>query len=217
MSTLGVDLGGTTGWAWRPTEGVIASGTWDMTPRKGEHPGERYRLFEYHLFEMYRAAAFTVVFYEDVKAHKGTLAAHAYGGRKAILLSFCAVRQIPCHGIGVTQVKKLWTGHGNANKATMIAEAEARGYAPIDDNEADALAVLHYGIINGDEFLPKPAKRRVSRKRSGGRRTAGDSSGTTSTQPTAERSHDLAAINAELADIVFTMRSPQDYEEFETA
>jgi hypothetical protein len=31
---------------------------------------------------------------------------------------------------------------GNADKAAMIAAMQARGFAPADDNEADALALL---------------------------------------------------------------------------
>ena len=35
-----------------------------------------------------------------------------------------------------------WVGDVNANKAAMIAAKRARGFAPADDNEADALALL---------------------------------------------------------------------------
>jgi hypothetical protein len=38
--------------------------------------------------------------------------------------------------------KRYATGKGNADKAAMIAAMRARGFAPTDDNEADALALL---------------------------------------------------------------------------
>ena len=38
--------------------------------------------------------------------------------------------------------KRYATGRGNADKAKMVAAIEARGFAPADDNEADAIALL---------------------------------------------------------------------------
>jgi len=37
-------------------------------------------------------------------------------------------------------------GKGNASKDEMVASARARGHLPADDNEADALALLHWAI-----------------------------------------------------------------------
>jgi Holliday junction resolvasome RuvABC endonuclease subunit len=42
----------------------------------------------------------------------------------------------------VGEIKKSFTGKGNAPKEAMIAEARRRGYEPVDDNEADAIAIL---------------------------------------------------------------------------
>ena len=45
-------------------------------------------------------------------------------------------------------VRKHFTGKGNAKsaelKAMTMAACRARGWAPVDDNEADALAILDY-------------------------------------------------------------------------
>ena len=38
------------------------------------------------------------------------------------------------------------TGKGNAGKDEMIAAVVKRGFTPADDNEADALALLHWAI-----------------------------------------------------------------------
>jgi Holliday junction resolvasome RuvABC endonuclease subunit len=84
------------------------------------------------------------VYYEDVKRHEGVLAAHAYGGFLAMLQAWCATNRIPMHAVGVGEIKKHWTGKGNANKAAMVDEAKRRGYAPVDDNHADALAILSF-------------------------------------------------------------------------
>jgi hypothetical protein len=37
-------------------------------------------------------------------------------------------------------------GKGNADKAAVIAAIRARGFSPVDDNEADALAILLWAI-----------------------------------------------------------------------
>jgi hypothetical protein len=65
------------------------------------------------------------------------------------LKSWCMERSIVPQPAGVGQIKKFWTGKGNATKDDMIAEARARGFDPVDDNEADALALLHRRIILG--------------------------------------------------------------------
>lgn len=43
-------------------------------------------------------------------------------------------------------IKKYATGKGNASKDQMIAAIQARDHTPADDNEADALALLHWAI-----------------------------------------------------------------------
>ena len=49
-------------------------------------------------------------------------------------------------GVPVGTIKKHATGKGNAGKSEMIVAAKVRGHNPVDDNEADALALLHWAI-----------------------------------------------------------------------
>ncbi len=46
----------------------------------------------------------------------------------------------------VGTIKRHATGKGNASKGDVIAAMRARGYAVRDDNEADALALLHWAL-----------------------------------------------------------------------
>jgi len=46
----------------------------------------------------------------------------------------------------VGTIKRHATGRGNAGKAEVIAAMKARGYTVRDDNEADALALLHWAL-----------------------------------------------------------------------
>ena len=64
----------------------------------------------------------------------------------ASLTSWAELRGIPYEGVPVGTIKRHATGKGNANKAAMIAAAKARGFSPADDNEADAIAILHWAI-----------------------------------------------------------------------
>lgn len=86
----------------------------------------------------------TSVYFEEVRSHKGTAAAHKYGGFIAILTSWCEHHNIPYQGVGVGTIKKYISGKGNASKQEVIAAVVARGYNPKDDNEADAIALLNY-------------------------------------------------------------------------
>jgi len=48
--------------------------------------------------------------------------------------------------VPVGTIKKHATGRGNANKLMMITAMQALGHNPVDDNEADALALLRWAI-----------------------------------------------------------------------
>ena len=74
-----------------------------------------------------------------------TDAAHVYGGLMASLTSWAELRGVPYEGVPVGTIKQHATGKGNAPKQAMINAARARGFSPADDNEADAIAILHLG------------------------------------------------------------------------
>ena len=88
--------------------------------------------------------------FEEVRRHVSTDAAHAYGGFLATLTAWCEHHQIPYQGVPVGTIKKHATGKGNASKGEMVASARARGHAPTDDNEADALALLSWAVHHHD-------------------------------------------------------------------
>jgi crossover junction endodeoxyribonuclease RuvC len=138
---LALDLGTTCGYAAGPRP--IVSGTWNLKPGRFDGGGMRFVKFKARLAEVCDAWGVQRVAFEEVRKHAGTDAAHVYGGLMATLTAFCEEKKIPYEGIPVGEIKKFWTGRGNAKKEVMIAEAERRGFHPSDDNEADALAILH--------------------------------------------------------------------------
>lgn len=142
MNLLALDLGTTTGFALA-TGGAITSGTWKHKGNnRYEGGGMRYLRFRSNLAEIHVKFPITAIWFEEVRRHAGTDAAHVYGGMLATLTAWCEENDIPYEGVPVGSIKKFATGKGNADKAAMIAAAIALGYAPTDDNEADALHLL---------------------------------------------------------------------------
>lgn len=142
MTILALDLGTTTGWAMRAPSGLITSGTASFKPGRFDGGGMRYLRFSRWLDEM-GVGGLAGIWFEEVRRHAATDAAHVYGGLMATLTAWAELRGIPYEGVPVGTIKRHATGKGNANKEAMIAAARARGFDPADDNEADALALLH--------------------------------------------------------------------------
>lgn len=142
---LSLDLGTQTGWALLARDGVTLSGSQPFKPGRFEGGGMRYLRFHEWLGAMNDSAfGFGVIYFEEVRRHAGTDAAHIYGGLMATLTAWAEKRNIPYTAVPVGTIKRHWTGKGNASKEAMIAEAVRRGFRPADDNEADALALLDY-------------------------------------------------------------------------
>src|SRR5690606_19880243 len=89
------------------------------------------------------------VYFEEVRRHAGTDAAHLYGGFLATLTAWCEQRGLAYEGVPVGTIKRHVTGKGNADKAAVLAAIRARGFAATDDNEADAIAILLWAIETG--------------------------------------------------------------------
>ncbi|WP_375633285.1 MULTISPECIES: crossover junction endodeoxyribonuclease RuvC [unclassified Bartonella] len=150
QTILCLDLGTKTGWALRDADGFITSDTEHFQSRRFEGGGMRYLRFKKWLTELKRSVdEIDAVYFEEVRRHVGTDASHVYGGFLATLTAWCEHHQIPYEGIPVGTIKKAMTGKGNASKEEMIKAMRAKGHAPCDDNEADALAIL-YLMKEGD-------------------------------------------------------------------
>lgn len=142
---LALDLGTNTGFAIGDMLAIV-SGHWNLKPGRYDGGGMRFVKFRSALNELYSAWSIERVYYEEVRRHAGTDAAHVYGGLMATLTAWCEEKGIPYSSLPVGAVKKNWTGKGNASKAEMIAEAEIRGFKPQTEDEADALAVFDLAL-----------------------------------------------------------------------
>ncbi len=148
---LALDLGTTTGWALRGNDGHITSGSESFRPQRFEGGGMRYLRFGRWISEIQKSVSeLQFLYFEEVRRHVSTDAAHAYGGFLATLTAWCEHHGIPYLGVPVGTIKKHATGKGNAGKDAVIAAVRALGFDPADDNEADALALLHWAIQQHD-------------------------------------------------------------------
>jgi crossover junction endodeoxyribonuclease RuvC len=146
---LALDLGSRCGWAVLPRSGRIASGVSEFKPGRFEGAGMAFLRFEKFLADVTNASGpFDAVVFEEVRAHAGTLAAQVYGGFLAHLTAWCERHAVPYLGVPVATIKRHVTGKGNASKDDVINAVRARGHAPKDDNEADAIAILLWAIAN---------------------------------------------------------------------
>ncbi|GHT96548.1 hypothetical protein FACS1894122_14940 [Alphaproteobacteria bacterium] len=145
MNLLALDLGSTTGYAILHNDN-ICSGTRNFKQVRLANGGLRFLQFRNWLIDVIQKYETENVFYEDVKRHLGTDAAHVYGGYLSHLAVVCEEFQIPYMGLPVGSIKKAAAEKGNATKDEMISAAEARGFKPCDHNEADALAILLLAI-----------------------------------------------------------------------
>jgi len=167
---LALDLGTTTGWALRSANGPVAHGFVSFKSQRFEGGGMRYLRFGRWLADMLAlsgsesdapidSAVIGAVYFEEVRRHLGVDAAHVYGGLLATLTAWCEHHQIPYQGVPVGTIKRHATGKGNAGKAEVIAAMKALGHPVTDDNEADALALLHWALAQGvDPALGKEVR-----------------------------------------------------------
>lgn len=104
---LCLDLGTKMGWAICDADGRITSDTEHFQSRRFEGGGMRYLRFKQWLSELKRSVdGIDAVYFEEVRRHVGTDAAHVYGGFLGHLTAWCEHHQIPYEGIPVGTIKK---------------------------------------------------------------------------------------------------------------
>lgn len=140
MIKLSLDLAQHVGYAVFDDNKYITSGHAELKKNKGKLSSHLYFYSEYlpNLVSQFKP---DLILYEDVCRHVSTKSAHAYGAYKIMLLCFCEQNNIKTAGVGVTHIKKVFCGKGNAKKEDVIKKANQLGFAVTDDNEADAIAI----------------------------------------------------------------------------
>ena len=108
-TVLALDLGTTIGWAIRGFDGLITSGIVSFKPSRYDGGGMRYLRFTNWLTEIDRLSGpVGAIWFEEVRRHAGTDAAHVYGGLMATLTSWAELRGVPYQGVPLGTIKKSY-------------------------------------------------------------------------------------------------------------
>lgn len=144
-SLIALDFGAKTGWAVASKKGVYTG--MEHIGAKNAREGLRIRRLLSHLDSLHvRFGPFQTLYYEDVKRHIGTDAAHCYGAYRGAVMYWALQFDVEVVPLGVSAIKKFITGNGRAQKVDVILACRAkRPQEYYDDNEADALAALVTG------------------------------------------------------------------------
>jgi hypothetical protein len=142
MNILALDCATHLGWATR-IDGHIESGVQDFSKRRGESNGMMFLRFRKWLRE-FSELNIGLVCYEAAH-HRGGAAVEIcvnLTGRAQEFAAAIGAETLPVH---TASLKKFVTGSGRAGKEEMMAWFEGKvGRKPIDDNEADAMALLYF-------------------------------------------------------------------------
>ena len=160
---LALDLATRTGWAILTDGGRIHSGTTSFALRKHEGAGQLYMKFRNLLLFLKQAnPSLSRIVYERVSGPTRS-SPQIYCGLLAMLEVFGEQHQISYDGIYVMTVKKAFCGSGRATKEDVIAQCRLMGFKPEDDNEADAIALLHIATGNAPVLTPPPLPKRAAK------------------------------------------------------
>lgn len=149
---IALDLGTKTGFA-EYADGSAYSEQWVLwKPSKATKDltmGRRIRELNKKMRALFASPEYTpdAIYYEEVRRHLGTDAAHVYGALLSQIEALCLCFHIRLVPVGVKTIKKHATGNGNATKTDMLAAAKRLwGIENISEDEADALGLLHYAL-----------------------------------------------------------------------
>lgn len=157
MRILALDLATKTGWALQANDRK-ESGVQDFSVERGESAGMRFVKFNRWLNaiamesvattpagQTIRCPAVDLIVYE-MPHLRGGAAAEVLSGFSTRVHEFCALNNVNHQSVHSQSLKKFITGKGNASKEDVMRVVRAfdNTLSIIDDNHADALALLAY-------------------------------------------------------------------------
>jgi Holliday junction resolvasome RuvABC endonuclease subunit len=125
--------------------------------RKAEPTHERlFKMWDHleTLMDSYGTPELLVMEDSEAVSFKGKKAGEASHQFRAVVLLWCRLRDVEPVQISPNDLKRYGVGKGKADKGEMIEAAQRKyGYAGNEDNEADALHALAWGMeFRGEEF-----------------------------------------------------------------
>lgn len=144
FTTLALDLGSTTGYCYAKNGVIIDSGEVTLSA-KDTHPGHRLLRFQNWLFK-YKDV--NEILFEDVSFVTSIMQIKLYAKLLGVLEIFSLAQHIRMASLTPSQIKKDFTGMGNAKKDVVCEVAQNLGWKNgkpgtlINNNEADAIALF---------------------------------------------------------------------------
>jgi len=156
LPLLALDLSTKTGWALLDRSGVFTSGVQEFDLKRGESKGMRFLRFRKwfkeicvlgELGKQFSTTEPGLVVYEQPH-FRGGHACELLVGLSTNVLAEAAQFSLEHLAVHTGSLKKFATGKGNAGKDEMIVKAKEffPQTAIIDDNHADALLLIKYGL-----------------------------------------------------------------------
>lgn len=153
MRILALDLASCTGWAvGSPSDGVIEHGSYRL-PKTGEDVGMFLAYFRKWLEStLTRIKADEVIFESPIMPKQTSLATlRKLYGLAGVTEEIVYERNLQCAEARIDQICKHFLGVGypkkhDAKKAATVEKCRALGFKVVDDNDADAIALLDLAI-----------------------------------------------------------------------
>jgi len=153
MNILAIDAATKSGWA-SIINGRIESGVQDFSKRRGESNGIMFVRFSAWINGMYDVLKPDVMAYERAH-HRGGAATEICVGMTTRIQEAAARNGIEHMAVHTATIKKYVTGSGRASKEDVMAWfKETVGRDPVDDNEADARALLEFVMMDLGQKIP---------------------------------------------------------------
>lgn len=157
VNILALDMSTKTGWA---TNINRTSGVQTFDVKRGESSGMRFLHCRAWLNEMINLLDCLYLIVYEHAHHRGGPATACCVGLISTVQMFAAEYGIELMAVHTGELKCWATSKGNAGKPQMIEAAKGRGWAPADDNEADAALLLEYAL----ELLGESSTKEYQRK-----------------------------------------------------
>jgi hypothetical protein len=143
---LALDLSTRAGWAFGCDFSPPRHGVWAL-PQETGGIGKRMSAFAAALEDAIAVMAPDLIVAEaplPPQAQTAMASARIQFGLAAVCEMIAHERTVPCEEASAWEVRRLVFGKARVPKETVIAWCRERGLSPVDDNDADALALLHY-------------------------------------------------------------------------
>lgn len=151
--TLALDLATNTGWALNDEKGFVKIGSINVSKHPDSKVGQQWASFKSQLVRLIVENEIEEIAFEQIDhiapmKKKGggqvtpTRFLLLYGGLRSIVELISVEMNIPLTGYHIKEIKKSFTGNGNAAKEIMVQKALSLGFVTKNDDEADALATL---------------------------------------------------------------------------